>query len=245
MTQQPPPQEPTPTAPRRAGALERARKGWKYLSMFSEVATPSNLVIFVVALGLLAVGALGGWERVRAEAVELPALEAGKPVNASPLRITVQDVWQTTQPPKAIFSSKGERIYMVRGAVRSEHGEPAPPSETLVRMLTAQLPGCQLFGTPRDEQVCKASLSLRTHDLDDAASLQRMGDLQPGVPQGFVLVFSQNPKAPALQMMVLTASSMTHRTSSLEETKIWADETPIGTLTLPVRQWDENSWSRK
>lgn len=236
MTQQSPPEKgPEP--------LERLRKGWKYLSMFGEVASPKNLVVFLVALVLVAIGLVGGWGRVEAVKAEIPLVEVKKPVEAAPFTITLLDAWVTQKPPKSVYATgQSVRLIMVRGTLTNTANIPVDPGSELGQTVQARLPGCQYFGKAKPEEGCLSVGQYRTHDFTREDAVSTMGAIQPGVPMGFVMVFAQSLTVPAPTALDLTVSSLTYRNSNLEDTKFWADQTPVGRIELPVRAWSAGSW---
>lgn len=213
--------------------------------MFAEVATPTNIVVFAVALVLLLVGALGGWQRVRAAEVEVPVVKAGEAVDAAPFRVTIQDVWSAEQSPSFLLPWKGKRVVMVRGAVKSTATGPLTAMDDFGQLLRVDLPGCSTALAPRPAEDCKPTEVQRTTDLTTMDDLGRVVTLQPGVPMGFVAVFLQDASQPAPTRVQVTIRSQTHRRSSLEDAMIWADPVPVGRVLLDVRDWSKDSWGKK
>ncbi|MEL4359255.1 MULTISPECIES: hypothetical protein [unclassified Luteococcus] len=223
-----PDQSPGQTGQRPPSRLAAVRRLWAWAQQISDVVTPTNLVFGLIALGLVLVGAFGGWSHVRAVEEELPVVATGSELSASPFKLTVTKSWYADEVPKLLRKTPGQRYLLVVGKVTSEHPDPVLPV-IFQEALRIDVPGCVPGGMVTVPGVCHPERILREDSLD-------MPSLQPGMEQLFVAVFRQDSASPTPSQMTVIASSQVWRASNLDGGMGWRDITPAATVTVPTKK---------
>ncbi|MEL4503876.1 hypothetical protein AAEX63_03130 [Luteococcus sp. H138] len=209
-----------------SAAVKRTVRWGRYVS---DVVTPTNLFFALLALVLLVVGTLGGWDKVRAASDELPVVATGSETSAAPFVVTVTKSWHTAEMGKLLTRQRGQRYLLVVGSVTSQHNEPVP-SVILSKALAIDVPGCRRDGLMLEQDACHPEQLLRADSL-------RMGDLQPGMTQPFVAVFRQDSASPTPSQTTVILSSQVWRASRLDGGMGWWDLTPTAQLTVPTKEY--------
>ncbi len=220
----------------------RARRGWKVVKMFEEVASPITLIVLVAGLLLALVGLLGGWQRVRAAETTVATATAGEAIMAGPFTITIADAWFADPTPD--FMAADTRAVLVRGTVTNTSDAPVAPL-TLSDLVRIELPGCVRNGADADPASCPYMGIERTWDLKTMPGLGTVGMLQPDVPTAFVMTFTQKPTAAKPTELRMSVRTATWRASSLDGQMMWLDPEPVKELTLPLQKWTSGMWGKK
>lgn len=209
--------------------LDKARRLWKYSQAVAEVFTPSTILFSLVALALLGVGALGGWDHVRAASTELPVVKAGEKATGEPFELTVRKSWYTDELQGLLTKRDGRRYLLVTGSVTNTSKEPVLPV-MLQGSLAVDVPGCRTDGHVTSPDVCRPDRLLRADGLD-------MGSLQPGMATDVVAVFEQDTTSPAPAAVDVELTGHTWRASSLDGGMDWRDPEPTAIVHVETRKY--------
>lgn len=195
-----------------------------FRDIFGDLLTPSNGVLFGVALLLGLIGLLGGWDRVGARETEVPTVKPEQNFEAEPFTLAFQKAFWYTRVNGLPANSPGQRALMV--TVDMTNTSPRPVLlEDVQKVFRTDLPGLVTAGRGEVPQLYRASdlLNLRT--------------LQPGLKTRLVLIWAQHETSPAPTQLNVSTFRQTYRKSSLDGSMRYFDAAEAAKVTLPVEEF--------
>lgn len=196
-------------------------------SAFNDIATPTNLLLGMVALALLLVGVLGGWNNLADKTTKVSAVPPRREITANPLKVTLTRALTFENQPKLLLLDHGERAIMIGADLLNTSERPLLKSDVQQTFLLS-IPG--LKGLDVSEQA-KASPST----IMRASDTLPLTALQPGLKTRVALLWVQDTAQPAPQNLTVTVLRQTYRKSSLSNEMAYFDPTEVATVTLPVK----------
>lgn len=209
----------------------------KVFGLTSDLITPSNVVVAILALTLLVVGVFGGWgaaAEADATEAEVPVKAAGERVEAKPFELTLHKAIATEEVAGRLPKTPGSRYLIVSADLTDRDSryveDDAGITGNLVRQdaLSIDAAGLVRYGKPLPEGQAQAPSVYRVNDT------QGQQAFQPGVLTPVIVVWEQASSEPAPEHLTVTVNSYTWRRSSLDGHLFWTDPTPAARITLPV-----------
>lgn len=201
----------------------------KRYALVSDILTPQRLGLVLAVALLGVVGLIGGPDAVEGvDAAEVPVVEVGTPIAATPFEVTVRRARHFDELKGTLHPTDGFRYLVVsldvtlRNDRHSEYGD-------LRRALHLDAPGLKTIELASGPRVEDPRL-LRGLDAIDAYAFQ------PGLDTPVIAVWQQDATAPIPATVTLTLDRQTWRASSMDNAWRWHDPTPVARVTLPLEK---------
>ncbi|GEM_PF-1090381 len=208
--------------PRPPGTLVR------FLRLFADMVTPTNVAV-LVGLAIIGVtGILGGWQAIEEQPQDVPVVADGETVRTGPFAITVRQAMWAQDPGDFGLPDQGEALLVLRATVENTHGRWVE-AYVLSDALSGSLPGVDLV--PQSGLFANSRATdggIGTPTLRRAVDLQYASTIQPGLTQDCWFVWELPPDTQRTTHLDVTFHSQTWRASSLDGHLFWTDRVLSG-----------------
>ena len=201
-------------------------------------AKPRNAGFAVVLSALLLTVPFGGLAAVPEE--EAPRSEPGETVTAAPWEMTWERAIQGPELGGSFLLQEGRTHVLLLGELRTTSTETVPISD-LRSSIVLHTPGL-LDDTGTEVEAGSSPNFIYLYALDPTP--QALTAVSPGLTYRVGLHLST--LGPAPEEIELELMGKARRRSSLEDVQVWADETSVGRVSVPVEGSGpvfENIWS--
>lgn len=231
-------------APSRRSAGRRARRRTetpaalgpllRFLKLFADLVTPTNVVLLVGVAIVGVTGLLGGWTAIEERPDVVPELATGEAAQTGPFAITVERALWDPDPSEFGLPDTGDALLVVRAQVENTHGSWIDAT-VLASALTGRLPGVALV--PQSGLYANSLTtdgSIGTPTLRRAVDLQYAATVQPAPAQAYWFVWELPADTPRTDRVDLEFNSQNWRASALDGHHLWTDRALLARQTVDV-----------
>ncbi len=202
---------------------------------------PLRQVVTGIGLFLLLLTApFGGWAKAPATATGPERFAVGKPMTLGPLELTVDRASWNTDPSNTFGPSKVGAYLLVIGHLRNSSNAMVPVGVMKDHLRLTGLTNVLASMDVTDPKENPVPPDKADYTLYNAPDTTVLSSVAPGLTYEVAYVFEVKGTTLPDRVTVDTFG-YTWRKSSLDQTEMWLDRTPVGTVTVPLHEGVKHS----